>query len=479
MDKIFKIALVDPLLAGRPQYIPTGLCYLSAYLKRALAAKVEIRIMSLSILNLEQLFNFNPDLIGFSALTHNFNMVRKMASEIKKTVKNVPLVLGGQHISMAPWSMPAEFDYAILGEGEEAFLIFVQALLSDSVKNKTSWPGAQFWENGKLTTVPKLGLIEPLDNIPFPDRDSVADIESIITLDSYRRFNKSGLRSMQVTTSRGCPYKCKFCQPSIMWDKFRLHSPEYIAEEINFIVSRYGIKAIHFEDDLFVSNKNRIAALIDQLGKKNLLNKIVYYAAGRTRQIDNEWLTLLKKLGVVKLEFGIESGSDAVAQYLKSGATSNEITKSTIQLLNQAGITVYASFIAGSPTESTTDLQQTWQLIKWIKRNHPHNSCGLSLATPLPGTQLWDYAVQNSIINPADINWDKLNSLAKFPADESKYYHLNNRIEPGKLLRKVRFINFLMWLGTPSEFLFSIPRRIMKIPAKLIALLHRLLFMTD
>lgn len=471
MNKKFKIVLVDPVLAGRPQYIPTGLCYLSAYLKRALASEVEIRILSLSIRELDQLSDFNPDLIGFSALTHNFNLVRKMAIEIKKTAKNAPLVLGGQHISMAPWSMPAEFDYAILGEGEEAFLKFVQALLSDSVKDKASWPGAQFWENGKLTAVPKLDLIEPLDNIPFPDRDSVADIESIITLDSYRRFNKSGLRSMQVTTSRGCPYKCKFCQPAIMWDKFRLHSPEYIAEEINHIYSRYGINAVHFEDDLFVSNKNRIADLIDQLGKRNLLNKIVYYAAGRTRQIDNEWLTLLRQLGVVKLEFGIESGSDAVAQYLKGGATSNEITKSTIQLLNQAGITVYASFIAGSPTESQADLEQSWQLIKWIKRNHPHNSCGLSIATPLPGTQLWEYAVQNGIIDPADINWDKLNSLAKFPADESKYYHLNNRITPGQLLRKVRFINFLMWLGTPSEFFFSIPRRILKLPAKLLALL--------
>jgi anaerobic magnesium-protoporphyrin IX monomethyl ester cyclase len=195
VQKKFKIALVDPLLAEGPLYIPTGLCYLSAYLKRTLAAKVEIRILSSSLRTLDQLFDFDPDLIGFSALTHNFNMVRKIAIEIKKTRKSVPLVLGGQHISMAPWSMPAEFDYAILGEGEEAFLRFVQALRSDSVADKATWPGVQFRENGKLVAVPKLGLIEPLDNIPFPDRDSVTDIESIITLDSYRRFNKSGLRS--------------------------------------------------------------------------------------------------------------------------------------------------------------------------------------------------------------------------------------------------------------------------------------------
>lgn len=468
-----KIALVDPLLGLNPHYVPTGLCYLSAFLKRELASKVEVRIMSLPLRNMDRLFNYEPDLIGLSTLTHNFNLVRQMAVKIKQVREKALLVLGGQHITMAPWSMPGEFDCAILGEGEAAFLKLVQSLLSESIPDKATLPGLQYRDNGKLTAIPRLSLIEPLDDIPFPDRDSVENIDSIIILESYKRFNKSGLRSMQVTTSRGCPYMCKFCQPSIMWEKFRLHSPEYIAEEISHIVSRYGINAVHFEDDLFVCNKNRIATLIDQLGKKNLLNKIVYYAAARTRQIDQEWVTLLKTLGVVKIEFGIESGADAVAQYLKSGATSNEITKSTIRLLNQAGITVYASFIAGSPPESSADLEQTWKLIKWIKNNHIHNSCAISIATPLPGTPLWEYAVQQAIINPQDINWEKLNTLARFPKNESEYFQLNTRIKPRKLLRKVRLINTLMWLGTPAEFIVALPRRVMKVPFKLISFLRQ------
>jgi anaerobic magnesium-protoporphyrin IX monomethyl ester cyclase len=473
-NRKFKIALIDPLTGVRPHYIPTGLCYLSAYLKRDIASQIDIKILSLSLQTINKLYEYDPDLIGFTALTHNFNLVRQMVIKIKQNRKNIMLVLGGQHISMAPWSMPEEFDYAILGEGEEAFLKFTRSLLSNSIMDNQVLPGIQYWNDGKLTAVSKLPLIESLDDIPFPDRDGVEDIESIITIDSYRKFNKSGLRTMQVTTSRGCPYKCKFCQPSIMWEKFRMHSPEYIAEEIDYIVAHYGINAVHIEDDLFVSNKNRISALIDLLGKKNLLHKIKYYAAGRTKQIDEEWVILLKQLGVVKVEFGIESGADAIAQYLKSDSSSSEISKSAISLLNREGISVYASFIAGSPPETPADLEQTWRMIKWIKNNHKQNSCGLSLATPLPGTQLWEYALQNGIINQEEIDWDKLNSLAKFPKDESKYFHLNDKINAKRLLRKVRFINFLMWLGTPGEFITAIPRRISKIPHKLSTLLYNL-----
>jgi anaerobic magnesium-protoporphyrin IX monomethyl ester cyclase len=473
-DRPLKIALIDPLLTRRPLYLPTGLCYLSAYLKQKLGSAIDLKIFSLSLRNPEPLFRYDPQLIGITSLTHNFNTVRHLARAIKKWNKNIPLLLGGQHISMAPWTLPDFFDYALLGEGEQACYEFVHSLLNDTTPDPSALPNMLNRNHGVLIHSQKLPLIEPLDDIPFPDRDTVGHIESIITLDSHRKFNQSGLRSMQVTTSRGCPYKCKFCQPSIMWEKFRLHSPEYIAEEIQQIHVRYGINAIHIEDDLFITSKSRVAALTDLLGKKNLLNKIKYYVAGRTRQIDDEWVSLLKQLGVVKIEFGIESGSDRIAQYLKSGSTSNEITRSAISMVNQAGLSVFASFIAGSPPETPADLAQTWNLIKWIKKNHSGNSCALSIATPLPGTELWDYAVQNGLIDPLNIDWEKLNTLAKFPKNESGYIHLNRNIPARKLLRKVRFINRLLWLGPPREFLSSIPRRISKIPEKISILLYRL-----
>jgi len=463
----FKIALIDPLTHPQPNYIPTGLCYLSSYLKKTIGDKVIVKIFSITAHRLSQISEFNPDLVAFSSLTHNFNLVQRMAVDLKQMNEELPLLLGGQHISMAPWSMPAIFDYAILGEGEEAFLRFVQYIMDGSGQNLTDLSNLQYWDNSELRALPKLPMIEPLDQIPFPDRQSIKGIEAIISQDSYRKFNRSGLRSIQVTTSRGCPFKCKFCQPSVMWDNYRMHSPEYIAEEINYIYLKYSINAIHIEDDLFISSKKRITELIDLLNKKNLLNKIVYYIAGRTKQIDPEWIELLQQLGVAKVEFGIESGSDRISNYLKGGSAGAEINKYAISLLNNAGIAVYASFIAGSPPETWEDFRLTRDMIKWIKRSGKLNTCGLSIATPLPGTELWDYAVKKGTINPENFNWEMLNTLARAPKDKSELIYLNEHILPEELLKIVKRINWQMYLGTPSEFLLSIPRRMAKIPSKI------------
>jgi anaerobic magnesium-protoporphyrin IX monomethyl ester cyclase len=462
----FKIALIDPVKSFGSTYIPTGLCYLSSYLKKNLGDKIDVKILSVSLTSTDTIIDYDPELVGFTSLTHRFDLVQKIAEKIKSQKPDLKLVLGGQHISMAPWSMPRAFDYAILGEGEEAFLRLVNYLLQNERVESMPLSNLQYWEDEHIKVLPKLPLIEPLDKIPFPDREAIDHRESIISANNFVKFNRGGLRSMQVTTSRGCPYKCKFCQPSVLWERLRLHSPEYIAEEIEFIHNQFGIRAVHIEDDLFITNKIRVAKLIENLSKKNLLNKIVYYVAGRTSLIDDEWVSLLNELGVVKVEFGIESGSDEIAKYLKTGATSGEMNKKAIDMLNQANISVYASFIAGSPPETLKDFELTRKMIKWIKNNHIHNTCGLNIATPLPGTFLWDYGIEIGAIAVKDIDWNKFDTLARLPKNASELIYLNRHIPAKKLIRKVRFINTKMWIGTPKEFIYSLPRRIAKVPGK-------------
>jgi hypothetical protein len=106
-------------------------------------------------------------------------------------------------------------------------------------------------------------------------------------------------------------------------------------------------------------------------------------------------------------------------------------------------------------------------MIKWIKRNGKFNTCSLSIATPLPGTDLWDYAVSKGVIDPENIEWGMLNTLARAPKDKSELIYLNDNILPDDLLKVVKRINLHMYLGTPREFLLSIPRRITKIPRKI------------
>ncbi len=468
MKDKFRIILIDPKNKYANTYFPTGLCYLSSYLKKKLGNKIEIKILNVSDNSLNEVLEFNPDLVGFTSFTHTFNLTCNMAARIKKINPDIKLIIGGQHISMASWSMPKVFDYGVLGEGEESFLPLVNFILNND-KDINQLTGIQYWSDNSLEVLPKTPPIEPLDDIPFPDRDNIKNIESIITFDNFRKFHHTGLRSMQVTTSRGCPYKCKFCQPSFLWGKFRMHSADYIAEEIEYIHSKFGINAIMIEDDLFTGSKKRIAKLIEELGKKNLLGKIIYHAGARTVQIDEEWTSLLKQLGIVSIEFGIESGSDEIAKYLKGGPATTMINKRAINFLNEADISVHASFIAGSPPETMKDLKQTRDMIKWIRHKHKNNTCGICLATALPGTGLWDDALESGLINKANIDWNKLATLEDIPSNEDKIIYLNKHIPAKRLLRTIKLINFKMKIGTLAEFVLAIPRRIKKIAKKIIS----------
>jgi len=466
MTNKFRIVLVDPKNKYENTYLPTGLCYLSSYLKKNIGDKIEIKIFTISYDSLNKDLEFKPHLVGITSFTHTFNLACNMADIFITISPQIKLIIGGQHISMASWSMPRVFDYGVLGEGEESFLHLVNFLIMENKGDIDRLTGIQYWNDNKLKVLPKTPPIEPLDAIPFPDRDNIDNIEAIINFDNFRKFHRTGLRSMQVTTSRGCPYKCKFCQPSFLWGKFRMHSAEYTAEEIDYIHSKFGINAIMIEDDLFTGSKKRIAKLIDELSKKNLLGKIIYHAGARALQIDNEWTELLKQLGVITVEFGIESGSDEIAKYLKQGIATTEINKRAINLLNESDIGVHASFIAGSPPETMNDLKQTWNMIKWIKKKHKNNTCGICLATALPGTELWENAIEEGLINTENFNWEKLSTLESIPSEEKDIIYLNKYIPAKKLLRIIKFMNFKMRIGTPVEFVLALPRRIRKIGKK-------------
>ncbi|MFH0920173.1 MAG: cobalamin-dependent protein, partial [Fibrobacterota bacterium] len=221
----FRIALVEIAGAGSRSFLPTGLCYLSAYLKKNAAPGVTVDILSVNANDSAVVSATKPGLIGFTAFTHSFPAIVSLADRLKKELPGVPLVLGGQHLSMAPGSMPALFDFGVLGEGEQTFLELVEAVRNGAALSVLkALKGVQYFEGGKLVSSAKRELISPIDNIPFPDRETIADIEVSITSDQFFLFDRAPTRSLQLTTSRGCPYKCVFCQPSLMWSPFRMHS---------------------------------------------------------------------------------------------------------------------------------------------------------------------------------------------------------------------------------------------------------------
>jgi anaerobic magnesium-protoporphyrin IX monomethyl ester cyclase len=466
-DKL-KILFLEPETGSRYNYIPMGLAYLSSYIKKHCTVPIETKIVRHTVNEIEQILAYNCDILGITAMTHNYSTANVIAEKIRAIKQNQQIILGGQHITSAPDSLHPAYNCAIAGEGETAFLQYVNAFIQSNELDYSQINNAVYWDNGTIHINPRLPFIEPIDSISYPDREATVGYEEIISSNNFGRFNRNDIRWIQLTTSRGCPYKCKFCQPSVLWGKYRMHSAEYVADEIEYVVNRYNLNAIQVEDDLFTGNKARLIKIIELLGQKNLLGKLIFNVAARAEQINNEWVELFKTIGIVKVELGIESGSDKVAEYLKnSKKTTQEINLKAIELLNKNNIAVFGSFIAGAPIEEYNDLIQTKKFMLKIKNMHQNNECSIGLATPLPGTELWDYAIQNGYIDKNNFDWNRLSTLAGIPKDLTVPVYLNQNVPIAKTIAVIKSINRRMWMGSPLDFVNAIPRRIKKIPSKI------------
>jgi len=403
-----KLALIS--LEERAADPPLGLSYLSSYIKKNANLKDITIIDKTDILLSIQKNNF--DIIGISAMTTDFKKANDYAIEIKK-ITNVPLVIGGVHITIMPHHLKeSAFDIGVIGEGEQTLLELCQLF----IKEKQFLPeelkkinGLVFKnENGELEYTPKRQLIQELDSIPFPDRDSLK-MNDIYLLPQI----KAGLDNIGIFTtmftSRGCPYNCKFCSSSSFWErKIRFNSSEYVVKEIELLVNKYKVEGIHILDDLFVVDKNRVKKIASMLEEKGLNKRVRFSLLLRSNMVDDNLLKDLKMMNVTHLGFGFESASPRMLNYLKGGNVTMENHKNAIKLCKEYGFQVSGSFLLGNPLETKEDMRMTLDFIK----NNPLDQMNVNQLIPMPKTEVWDYAKEQGFVNDSfDFTVNKLSNL--------------------------------------------------------------------
>lgn len=385
-----KILFLDAIEAQNElesRYPSLGLGYLSSSLKLKLGPQnITTKIIDQ---NLEaEIKNFQPDLVGMRAVSQNYQRVMVAARLTKK--QGLPVVIGGIHITSLPQTLTKEMDAAVLGEGEETLVKLIKLFRRRgklTSPDLAKIPGLAFWQDNRIKITTPAPLIKNLDALPFPDRE-------ILTIRPHT----------YLFTSRGCPFRCRFCASSRFWQTLRLFSAEYVAAEIEELVAKYQVKFISFYDDLFIADLGRVEKLLSLLQHKKLIGRVKFSCSARAELITDQAARLLAQMGIKSVGMGLESGNQQTLKFLKGPSASVAQNQQAIKTLHRQGILANASFVIGSPRETREQILQTLDFIK-------HSGVDFAdtyLLTPFPGTPIWDYARKRKLVSN-QMDWRLLN----------------------------------------------------------------------
>lgn len=400
---------------------PLGIASIATYLiRRGIVDKKSIQILDFNIEKnlLPKIKKHESNIVGISSMTQFYPRAVKLAKKIKTYFKNLPVVIGGVHISTAPQSFSNVFDLGVIGEGEKTFFKLIKHFRAyKSFKNERlrKIQGLLFKEEGELIQTPLRKPIDPLDSLPKPDWKLFSSYLPYYFRGRRPRLSKKSDRVGYIITSRGCPYRCVFCSTSVFWKKLRFHSPQYVVEEIEDLVKKFKIRYIYIQDDIFNFSKKRIKEIIIELNKRKLLGKIEFRASVRADYVDNEFCRLFKKMGGTSVFIGFESGSEKILKFLKNNTVTIKNNKNAALLLNQHQIEINGGIIFGSPKETLVDMKKSLQFMEWFSELRHAARLTPYILTPLPGTKIWEIALQKGLVSNDMENWDRLDLTPSEP----------------------------------------------------------------
>jgi radical SAM superfamily enzyme YgiQ (UPF0313 family) len=339
------------------------------------------------------------NLIGISLGTDNYRSAVTATKEIKSKL-GLPVIWGGAHVNVKPDESLRHADMLCMGEGEEALLELVENMSNDGGLDKTI-KNIWFKTNGGIIKNELGNMEESLDKYPFSDFD----------LQTQYVMNENGFENLQerhfageysIMTTRGCPYKCKYCYNNYRWDQYagkgrylRMRSIERVIEELSHAKKIFkGLRKINFWDDSFLVRKKS-----DYLEFKKLYTKEInlpFFALAEPMAFDNEKIKILRESGLVGLQLGIQSGSERVNKEIYHRPISNKRVLEVVNYMKELGIRAMYDFIFNNPYETRDDVLETIKLL--LKFPQPISLQGYNLIF-YPGTDITDNALKDGFIS--------------------------------------------------------------------------------
>jgi radical SAM superfamily enzyme YgiQ (UPF0313 family) len=446
-----KILLIDPpfyrFIGYYNRYFPLGLSYLAAVLQKegyevkVYDADCNVNPTKMDYSRLEndysaylksvqddnhpiwremrqRISNFKPDVVAITVWTNFAASAFKIASICKEYDKDLPVVMGGPHVSVKydeVMKICSHVDFLVRGEGEETFLELTSVIKKHgnaAKKDRFSQDlslvkGISYRCNGQIVTNPPREFIKDLDSIPLPVRELLLNKD-------YYNSEDMGL----LMTSRGCPYNCSYCATAVWKRKIRYRSINNIIEEIKLVKDVYGTSQFTFKDDSFTVSRKRVIQLCDRLIAENI--HINWDCNTRVNLVDEELLTKMKAAGCNGIKVGIETGSEKILKLMNKNITLGQCRKAA-GLFKKAGIYWTGYFMMGLPSETKGEVYETLRFMKELKPDF----ASLSVYEPFPGTDLFEAGIERGLVQNE-------RTLDDFYNISPKYYYIkdiNRRVD--------------------------------------------------
>ena len=417
------------------RFLPIGLGYLQAMLK---GRGYPCRLANLSGKGRKEVMAYlaeqRPDVLGVSMFTFNRKRSGELLRWAREACPEALLLAGGPHPTHLAGEVFADnpaLDAIVRGEGEPILLGIVERLAAAPASDLWARTPGLILRDRETAPQP---VLEDLDAIGTPAEHLQADFLDDLGQLAY------------LSTSRGCPATCNFCNTPDFWGtSIRFRSPAAVLREMRILRERHGLTYFSFRDDTFTANRGRVLELMGLLQGSGL--HPLWNCQSRVNLVDEDRLVAMKRAGCEFLQFGVEHGSERVLELLDKGTNMRHARKA-LSLVRKVGMNLGIYLITGVPGEEWQDVEQSLALIRDAR---PHDVQVSPLAL-YPGTRLFDrYRAEGRISREFYRKQGDAEIFARQDAHTERalraLYEAAQAVKPGARYSPAEFAEQKRWLG--------------------------------
>jgi radical SAM superfamily enzyme YgiQ (UPF0313 family) len=388
---------------------PLGILYLSSYLRENMKS-VELSVVDGQIEGfngtISRINKFGPDILGISVHTLVANGAYEVARRIKKEHPQTLVIMGGCHCTAIPEDVikKSEADLVCIGEGERTMLEVSQAFSCKKGKKSemdfSQIDGLAYSSVGQVVYTNARQFIENIDTLPFPARD-------LINLKDYSGwYITKRLPETRIMSSRGCPFHCTFCSCAV-WKSSRpatrFRSQKNVVDEIEQLVSDYGIREFGDDCDEFNCNIKNASEICKEIKRRRL--DIPWRTQVRAYPLPDDFVRLMSESGCWQVHMGIESGNEETLKGIGKNITLQQVEEGC-RILRKYDIEIVGMFMLYNAWEEAgvlcfEDTQKTKNTMKYALSLHEKgliNQFMWGPTNPYPGSKLFEIALRHNLI---------------------------------------------------------------------------------